>query len=96
MVKATQQAAISKPAKPVPKPKLSFWEEIMSRGIGPAIASEIKDVEMAMARKEKAITTKEAQAEKLRLDAEKLQLDAEKLRSQVATLKVIIFRNCKS
>ena len=93
MVKVTA----TKPApKPAPKPKLSFWEEMLSKGIGPAIAREIKDIEMAVTIKEKGITTKQAQAAKLRLDAEKLQLDAKKLRSQVATLKVIIFRNCKS
>ena len=87
MVKVTAlNSTATKPApKPAPKPKLTFWEEMRTKGIASAVTNEIKDLEMAVTRKEKAIVTKEAAAKKLRLDAEIL-------RSEVATLKVRIFR----
>ena len=89
MVKGTQQAASSKPAKLAPKQKLSVWDKMRTKGIVPAILNEIKDCEILVARKEKAIVAKELQSEKLRVDAEEL-------RSEVAALKVRIFRNSKS
>ena len=77
-----------KPAKPAPQ-KLSVWEAIRMRGIVYAVTSEVKECEIMIARKEKAIVAKECQARKL-------LMEAEELRTEVAELKVIIFRNSKS
>ena len=68
-----------------PKIKLTLWEEMRTKGIASGVSTAAKDLEVAVARKEKAIHTKEAAAKKLRLEVEIL-------RSEVATLKVRIFR----
>ena len=72
MVKATAQ-----------KPKLTLWEEMRTKGIASGVSTEVKYLEVAVARKEKAIHTKEAAAKKLRLEVESL-------RSEVAIVKVRI------
>ena len=83
-----QSSSKPKLAKPAPQ-KLSVWDAIRMRGIVSAVASEVKECEIMIARKEKAIVAKGCQARKL-------LMEAEELRTEVAELKVIIFRNSKS
>ena len=69
------------------KPKLTLWEEMRTKGIASGVSSEVRDLEATGARKELAIRKKEEAAERIRLELKSL-------RSEVATAKVRIFRNC--
>ena len=70
--------------KAAAKPKLSLWEDMVSKGIASGITDEINDLQSSISKKETVIKRKEEMTERIRNEVESLrcEVEIEKVRIQ--------------